>query len=666
MEKEYKISWFKVMGVIVFFIIVIALFCLVIPKKSMANDNTLNTYINNINLMKESGFEYFQGSNLPDKIGESKSISLKELIDSKIIMEFHDETGKLCDVNNSYIKATKTLDNEYAMKVSLNCDNKSDYIVTTIANKNIIANNNENISSESNSSNVDKVPVINNKPNNNTTSGSVKEVINVNINYVNSCGDNCLNNTYYTVNFDVQGGDFVPRQIIKKGDVANYVAATKDGYLFLGWYLNNAEYNFNTPVTKQITLVAKWQKIDNSKPVVNNKYKIYFNSNGGTYVEEQEVLENNYVTRPNDPIKACYDFGGWYTDSSLTNYYSFNTPVSKSITLYAKWINNGSCTRKHTIIFESNGGSSVENQVVMDENVAVKPKDPVKTCYDFGGWYTDSNLTHYYNFNTPVVKDIVLYAKWINNNTCVKKYTVSFDSNGGNYIENVEVIEGKMVTRPSNPVRSGYIFKGWYYNGYEFNFKTKINHDYNLVAIWEKETIQYNKYCKIRDERFYSVSYVNGNKTATYYDWVIKFDNLASAKNVRILNQGYINGMSMYNDLYAKNIKNKGLSMVGDLGGNNVSYSAYDLRNYSLQSYNFSKYLSNAYYKNGNWYTNASVVIHNYNNANKYYAANLNKYIYFVPFYFDVEYTDMKNCTWDKATNASMYNGYQIVDSIYE
>lgn len=668
MEKEYKISWFKVMGIIAFIIIIIALLCLVMPKKSAgASDNILSTYISNINLMKESGFEYFQGSNLPAKVGESKSITLKELIDSKIIMEFHDENNKLCDVNNSYIKTTKTLDNEYAMKVSLSCDNKSDYIVTTITSKNILANNNAN---------VNKTPVTNNIPSN-STGGSVNQVTNVNINYVNSCGancntpsceTNCLNNIYYTVNFDTQGGDFVPRQIVKNGDVANYVITKKDGYEFLGWYLNNQEYNFNTPVTKQITLVAEWKKIENNdKPAVNRKFKVYFNSNGGTYVKEQEVLENGYVVRPNDPSKSCYDFAGWYTDSNLTNYYNFNTHVTKDITLFAKWVDNGSCTKKHTVTFNSNGGTNINPQDVLDGKKAEKPINPSKTCYDFGGWYTDSNLTNYYDFKTPVTNDIVLYAKWINNGACINKYTISFNSNGGSYVEDKIVNEGATISRPNNPVRSGYIFKGWYYNGYEFNFNTKINHDYTLVAKWEKELVQYNKYCQVNKERFYSTSYVDGNGKTTYNNWTIKFDNLTNAKNVKITNNGYINSLSMYNDLYYKNSTNKGLSMVGDNGNGHVPYySAEELQNHSLQNYNFNKYLSNAYYHNGNWYTNASVIVHNYNNVNKYYATHLNKYIYFVPFYFDVEYTNMNLCKWDLASNQYQYDDYQIMDTIYE
>ena len=56
------------------------------------NDSSvLTTYSKNIMVMKEAGFEYFQGSNLPDKVGSSNSISLGEMFDSKLIVEFLDE-----------------------------------------------------------------------------------------------------------------------------------------------------------------------------------------------------------------------------------------------------------------------------------------------------------------------------------------------------------------------------------------------------------------------------------------------------------------------------------------------------------------------------------------------------------------------------------------------
>ena len=46
---------------------------------------------------------------------------------------------------------------------------------------------------------------------------------------------------------------------------------------------------------------------------------VTFNTNGGSYVSHQDVMEGDTAYRPNNPTKACSRFVGWYTNSSLTN-----------------------------------------------------------------------------------------------------------------------------------------------------------------------------------------------------------------------------------------------------------------------------------------------------------------------------------------------------------
>lgn len=66
-------------------------------------------------------------------------------------------------------------------------------------------------------------------------------------------------------------------------------------------------------------------------------YTVTFNSNGGSSVSSQTVEEGEKVSKPTDPTRDGYTFGGWYTDSACTQAYDFNTEVSGNITLYAKW-----------------------------------------------------------------------------------------------------------------------------------------------------------------------------------------------------------------------------------------------------------------------------------------------------------------------------------------
>lgn len=68
-----------------------------------------------------------------------------------------------------------------------------------------------------------------------------------------------------------------------------------------------------------------------------------------------------------------------------------------------------------------------------------------------------------------------------------KKYTVSFNTNGGSLIEDQLVKENHLIISPGVPKRDGYKFVGWFYHGDAFDMSTKINQDYVLTAKWVKE-----------------------------------------------------------------------------------------------------------------------------------------------------------------------------------
>ena len=64
----------------------------------------------------------------------------------------------------------------------------------------------------------------------------------------------------FTVKFNSNGGSSVSNQTIKKGGkVTKPSNPTRKNYDFINWYLNDNVYNFNTEVTKDLTLTAKWK-----------------------------------------------------------------------------------------------------------------------------------------------------------------------------------------------------------------------------------------------------------------------------------------------------------------------------------------------------------------------------------------------------------------------
>lgn len=72
---------------------------------------------------------------------------------------------------------------------------------------------------------------------------------------------------------------------------------------------------------------------------VGTKYAVSFNTDGGTPITDKYVLEGEKVIRPEvDPEKEGYKFGGWYSDSSCTIAFDFESVINENTTIYAKWI----------------------------------------------------------------------------------------------------------------------------------------------------------------------------------------------------------------------------------------------------------------------------------------------------------------------------------------
>lgn len=110
--------------------------------------------------------------------------------------------------------------------------------------------------------------------------------------------------TQYAVTFNSNGGSNVASQMIKSGSlVSKPITPTKEGYTFAGWYSDAAltkEYNFNSTVTKNITLYAKWTEAYN----VNN---IYLTLGTRTYYSNGLGFEATFTNRTGVTIKGITD-----------------------------------------------------------------------------------------------------------------------------------------------------------------------------------------------------------------------------------------------------------------------------------------------------------------------------------------------------------------------
>lgn len=72
-------------------------------------------------------------------------------------------------------------------------------------------------------------------------------------------------------------------------------------------------------------------------------------------------------------------------------------------------------SQAHRVKFDTQGGSSINDQTPASGSAVAKPADPTREGYAFAGWYTDAACTKAYDFATAVTSDMTLYAKWTKN-----------------------------------------------------------------------------------------------------------------------------------------------------------------------------------------------------------------------------------------------------------
>ncbi len=308
----------------------------------------------------------------------------------------------------------------------------------------------------------------------------------------------------YTITFESNSGTVVSSITDNYNSTVTQPSnPTRAGYTFDGWYsdidLNNA-YTFNTMPAQNITLYAKWTV---------NPYTITFESNSGTVVSSITDNYNSTVTQPSNPTRAGYTFDGWYSDINLNNPYTFNTMPAQNITLYAKWTVN-----QYTITFESNSGTVVSSITDNYNSTVAQPSNPTRTCYTFGGWYSDNNLVNPYTFNKMPAQNITLYAKWT-----VNQYTITFESNSGTVVTSITDNYNSTVTVPSNPTRTGYTFEGWYSdielnNAYTFN--TIPAQNITLYAKWNFVPSEDLEYQISIGGNYYSITGYCGSDSVIY------------------------------------------------------------------------------------------------------------------------------------------------------
>ena len=128
--------------------------------------------------------------------------------------------------------------------------------------------------------------------------------------------------------------------------------------------------------------------------------------------EVVEVRKGYKAEEPETPVRDNYNSDDWYSDENLTVAYDFDTAITADTTIYAKWLEQATY---YNASFDVNYAGCVDPTVqkVKEGDKAKAPATtPVRRGYKFEGWYTSAAGTEAYNFDSQVVANTTLFAKW--------------------------------------------------------------------------------------------------------------------------------------------------------------------------------------------------------------------------------------------------------------
>lgn len=276
----------------------------------------------------------------------------------------------------------------------------------------------------------------------------------------------------------------------------------RTGYDFNGWFTTvnggGAPVTEDTVINSEITFYAHWQKRQITVEFDFNVPDDLQNDDGPLTAADlpisNAVISYGDKIGPHFPDPASLkseknpnkQISGWYTSKVGGILYGAEDSVvseQNTIRLYAHWM-----PRKATVTFDANGGQPAPSPRILTIGSEVGALPQVtKEGHDFLGWL-DTKTADTYWYGTEIVNgDVTLKAQYK-----AHTFEVSFDADGGTPKPGKKIVGyGKLLPRPADPKKTGYVFKGWFKDanlGQEWNFATDVVKEaMTLKAKWEQQ-----------------------------------------------------------------------------------------------------------------------------------------------------------------------------------
>ena len=229
-------------------------------------------------------------------------------------------------------------------------------------------------------------------------------------------------------------------QIVNKNSIVTVTTPTSTDYvIFNYWTVNDEQVDLSSyQITSNTRFVAD----------VTYKYDVKFKVDNTDY-NSQIVVENGFVTLPEEPTKAGYEFDGWSLNGVDLVENISSTAVTQNVTYQAVF------TKLHTVTFmyedEVKSTQTIRNGEFAND---VEVEDTIYKV--FNGWTYENSFVDLDSYK--IYADITFIAD------ITYKYDVKFIVDNEEYNSQI-VVENGFATLPEEPTKNGYKFSGWSING---------------------------------------------------------------------------------------------------------------------------------------------------------------------------------------------------------
>lgn len=302
---------------------------------------------------------------------------------------------------------------------------------------------------------------------------------------------------------------------------------TRTGYDFLGWSTNkdatSAEYSSGGSITisSNTTLYAVWKKISTfetneftqplaitgwtygetaNTPTAEAKYGTikytYSNTADGTYTEEVPTNAGTYYVKAT--VEETADYSG--LESNAVKFTILPKTINTAITQLTAPVKNEVPQTEietdeytATVVWSPEVTDKFGYNTVYTATITITPKTnyTVKGIAENG--YTVSGaqtVTNEADSATITAVYAATGSKSSGGSGRRKRYTVSFNTNGGNKITSQTVAKDNSAKEPTAPIKENFEFAGWYTDKElttKYDFTEKVTKSFTLYAKWTEQ-----------------------------------------------------------------------------------------------------------------------------------------------------------------------------------